>query len=76
MDSSGSIIPEVLDLVIAAINNTLRALPHKRRLDQERVEVAVRRIGRGVIDNAWGTRLTVKVTTSAVEAGGGGRRSA
>ncbi len=60
---------DVLDLVLDAVDNTLKSFPPKRRLDQAKVEDAVRKAVRGTIDNAWGKRPIVKVMTATVEAG-------
>lgn len=58
---------DMLDLVLDAIDGTLRALPPKRRLDQERVEEMVKKAVRSTIDHAWGKRPIVKVMTATVE---------
>ncbi len=60
---------DVLDLVLDAVDNTLKSFPPKRRLDLAKVEDAVRKAVRGTIDNAWGKRPIVKVMTATVEAG-------
>ena len=59
---------DMLDLVLDAIDNTLKQMPPKRRLDQDKVEDMVRKAVRGTIDNAWGKRPIVKVMTAVVEA--------
>ncbi len=58
---------DILDLVIDAVDGTLKSFPPKRRLDQERLEEAVRKTVRGTIDHAWGKRPIVKVMTATVE---------
>jgi ribonuclease J len=60
---------DMLDLVLDAVDSTLRNFTPKRRLDQEKVEDSVRKAVRGTIDNAWGKRPIVKVMTAIVEAG-------
>ena len=58
---------DMLDLVLDAIDNTLRSIPPKRRMEQERVEDIIKKAVRGTIDNAWGKRPIVKVMTATVE---------
>ena len=58
---------DVLDLVLDAIDNTLRSVPPKRRLDQDKIEEMVKKAVRSTIDNAWGKRPIVKVMTAMVE---------
>jgi ribonuclease J len=59
---------DVLDLVLDAIDNTLRSVPPKRRLDQDKIEDMVKKAVRSTIDHAWGKRPIVKVMTATVEA--------
>jgi ribonuclease J len=60
---------EMLDLVLDAIDSTLRSFsPKRRQNDQEKIEDAVRKAVRGTIDHAWGKRPIVKVMTATVDA--------
>lgn len=58
---------DMLDLVLDAVDNTLKQIPPKRRRDQEKVEETIRRTVRGVIDHAWGKKPIVKVMTATVD---------
>jgi ribonuclease J len=59
---------DMLDIVLDAIDGTLRSLQPKRRLDIDKLEDAVRKTVRNTIDHAWGKRPIVKVMTATVEA--------
>ena len=58
---------DMLDLVLDAIDATLRSVPPKRRLDQDKIEDMVKKTVRSTIDHAWGKRPIVKVMTATVE---------
>lgn len=58
---------EIFDIVVDAIDGTLRSIPPKRRSDTGRVEEAVRRAVRSAVENAWGKRPIVKVMTAIVD---------
>ncbi len=58
------------DLVLAAVDGTLRSIPKDRRRDLEMVAEAVRRGVRGAVANAWGKKPIVKVLVSVIEGKG------
>ena len=58
---------DMLDLVLEAVDATLRSVPPKRRLDQDKIEDMVKKTVRSTIDAAWGKRPIVKVMTATVE---------
>ncbi|HRK19148.1 MAG TPA: ribonuclease J [Hyphomicrobiaceae bacterium] len=58
---------EIFDIVVDAVDGTLRSIPPKRRSDTGRVEEAVRRAVRSAVENAWGKRPIVKVMTAIVD---------
>ena len=58
---------DMLDLVLDAIDNTLKSVPPKRRLDQDKIEDMVKKAVRSTIDHAWGKRPIVKVMTATVD---------
>ena len=55
------------ELVLDAIDGTLRSIPPARRKDLEMVRDAVHRSVRGAINQAWGKKPIVKVLLSVVE---------
>ncbi len=55
------------EVVLTAVEGTLRSIPPARRRDVGMVEEAVRRSVRNTIDNAWGKKPIVKVMASVVE---------
>ena len=59
---------DMLDRVLEAVDATLRSVPPKRRLDQDKIEDMVKKAVRNTIDSAWGKRPIVKVMTATVEA--------
>lgn len=56
------------EVVLDAIDGTLRSIPPKRRTDVEMVRDAVFRSVRSAINEAWGKRPIVKVLISVVDA--------
>ncbi|HXF53251.1 MAG TPA: ribonuclease J [Hyphomicrobiaceae bacterium] len=54
------------DLVLDAVDGTLKSIPPGRRRDIERVREAVRRAVRAAVDQAWGKRPIVKVLITTV----------
>ncbi|MGE3065417.1 MAG: ribonuclease J, partial [Hyphomicrobiaceae bacterium] len=61
-------VPEVdgedepmLDIVLDAVEGTLRSIPPQRRRDGDMVREAVRRAVRAAVQHAWGKRPVVKV---------------
>jgi ribonuclease J len=58
------------DIVLDAIDGTLRSIPPKRRSDLAMVQEAVQRAVRSAINEAWGKKPVVKVLLSVVEARG------
>jgi ribonuclease J len=58
------------DIVLSAIDGTLRSIPKDRRRAPEMVSEAVRRGVRGAVANAWGKKPIVKVLLSVIEGKG------
>jgi len=58
------------DIVLDAIDGTLRSIPGKRRGDLAMVQEAVQRAVRSAINEAWGKKPVVKVLLSVVETRG------
>ncbi len=58
------------EIVLDAIDGTLRSIPAKRRGDLEMVREAVSRAVRGSINEVWGKKPIVKVLMTVVEARG------
>ena len=58
------------DVVLDAIDGTLRSIPPKRRTDIEMVRDAVYRSVRAAINEAWGKKPIVKVLVSVVDGRG------
>jgi ribonuclease J len=58
------------DIVLTALDGTLRSIPRDRRRDLEMVSEAVRRGVRGAVANAWGKKPIVKVLLSVIEGKG------
>ncbi len=58
------------EIVLSAVEGTLRSIPRDRRRDLEMVAEAVRRAVRGGIASAWGKKPIVKVLTSVIEGKG------
>jgi ribonuclease J len=58
------------DIILDAIDGTLRSIPPKRRSDLTMVQDAVQRAVRAAINEAWGKKPVVKVLLSVVEARG------
>jgi len=52
---------EMEDVVLDALEGTLKSIPHQRRKDIEMVREAVRRSVRSAVDQAWGKKTVVKV---------------
>lgn len=55
------------DIVLTAVDGTLRSIPKDRRRNPEMVSEAVRRGVRGAVGNAWGKKPIVKVLLSVIE---------
>ncbi len=66
-DADGEPIAEI---VLDAIDGTLRSIPAKRRSDLDLVKEAVQRAVRGAVNEAWGKKPVVKVLLTVVEARG------
>jgi ribonuclease J len=58
------------EIVLAAVDGTLRGIPKDRRRDPEMVSEAVRRGVRGAVASAWGKKPIVKVLLSVIEGKG------
>jgi ribonuclease J len=58
------------DIVLTAVDGTLRSIPRDRRRDLEMVSEAVRRGVRSAVANAWGKKPIVKVLSSVIEGKG------
>jgi ribonuclease J len=58
---------DMVEVVLDAIDGTLRSIPPKRRSDLAMVEEAVYKAVRGAINEAWGKKPVVKVLLSVVE---------
>ncbi len=55
------------EIVLSAIEGTLRSIPAERRRDTEMVGEATRRAVRSAVAEAWGKKTVVKVLVSVVE---------
>jgi len=64
-DEDGESMKEV---VLDAVDGTLRSIPNKRRSDIELVRDAVQRAVRSAVNEAWGKKPVVKVLLTVVEA--------
>ena len=58
------------EIVLDAIDGTLRSIPQKRRGDLDMVKEAVFRGVRGAINEAWGKKPVVKVLLTVVDGRG------
>ena len=58
------------EIVLMAVEGTLRSIPRERRRDIEMVAEAVRRGVRSAVANAWGKKPIVKVLLSVIEGKG------
>ncbi|CCB66100.1 MULTISPECIES: ribonuclease J [unclassified Hyphomicrobium] len=58
------------EIVLDAIDGTLRSIPPKRRADHGMVQEAVQRAVRSAINEAWGKKPVVKVLLSVVDGRG------
>lgn len=58
------------EIVLAAVDGTLRSIPKDRRRDPDMVSEAVRRGVRGAVAAAWGKKPIVKVLLSVIEGKG------
>lgn len=58
------------EIVLDAIEGTLRSIPPDRRRDRDMVSEAVRRAVRSAVADAWGKKTVVKVLTSVIEGKG------
>jgi ribonuclease J len=59
---------DMMEIVLDAIDGTLRSIPAKRRSDLNMVGDAVTRSVRGAINGVWGKKPIVKVLMTVVEA--------
>jgi ribonuclease J len=66
-DTAGEPMEEI---VLTALEGTLRSIPRDRRRDLEMVSEAVRRGVRSAVANAWGKKPIVKVLVNVVEGKG------
>jgi ribonuclease J len=57
----------MFELVLGAVEGTLKSIPRDRRRDIEMVTEAVRRAVRGEVAGAWGKKPIVKVLVSVIE---------
>jgi ribonuclease J len=64
VDADGESMEEI---VLSAVEGTIRSIPAQRRRDIEMVEEAVRRAVRAAVDQAWGKKPIVKVLASVVD---------
>lgn len=60
----------MLDVVLDAVDGTLRSIPAPRRKEAEMVREAVRRAVRSAVYAEWGKKPIVKVLMTVVDAGG------
>ena len=58
------------EIVLAAVDGTLRSIPKDRRRDPEMLREAVRRGVRGAVAAAWGKKPIVKVMLTVIEGKG------
>jgi ribonuclease J len=58
---------DMTEIVLDAIDGTLRSIPQKRRGDLDMVKEAVFRSVRGAINEAWGKKPIVKVLMTVVD---------
>jgi ribonuclease J len=61
---------DMMEIVLDAIDGTLRSIPAKRRGDLDMVSEAVTRSVRGAINGVWGKKPIVKVLMTVVDAKG------
>jgi ribonuclease J len=61
---------DMSEIVLDAIDGTLRSIPAKRRTDLDMVKDAVFRAVRGAINEAWGKKPVVKVLLTVVDGRG------
>lgn len=57
----------MIEIVLDAIEGTLKSVPPQRRRDAEMLSEAIRRSVRGAVNEAWGKKPIVKVLLSVVE---------
>jgi ribonuclease J len=67
VDAAGE---DMIEIVLDAIDGTLRSIPPKRRGDHDMVKEAVFRAVRGAINEAWGKKPVVKVLMTVVDGRG------
>ena len=58
------------DIVLDAVEGTLKSIPPARRRDPEMVREAVRRSVRAAIDEVWGKKPIAKVMIAIVDSKG------
>jgi ribonuclease J len=60
----------MFDIVLGAVEGTLKSIPPGRRRDLEMVQEAVRRAVRSAVADAWGKKPIAKVLLSVIEGKG------
>ncbi len=58
---------EMLDVVLDAIDGTLRSIPGKRRNSPDMVAEAVRRSVRAAVNDVWGKKPICKVLVNVID---------
>jgi ribonuclease J len=58
------------DIVLDAVEGTLKSIPPARRRDMAVVHEAIRRAVRAAVFEAWGKKPIAKVLLSMIDAGG------
>jgi ribonuclease J len=61
---------DMLDIVLDAIDGTLRSIPQQGRKSPELVAEAVRRAVRGAVNEAWGKKPICKVLVNVIDTKG------
>jgi ribonuclease J len=57
----------MFDIVMSAVEGTLKSLPPARRRDLDMVQEAVRRAVRAAVADAWGKKPIAKVLLTVIE---------
>jgi ribonuclease J len=61
---------DMLDIVLDAVDGTLRSIPEKNRKNPEALGEAVRRSVRAAVNEVWGKKPICKVLVNVVESRG------
>ena len=61
---------DMLDIVLDAVEGTLRSIPEKNRKNPESVAESVRRAVRAAVNEAWGKKPICKVLVNVVDTKG------